>query len=161
MIDKSFWRNPSLVINKDVFKITFRQVVEVPTFPKETSVNSESDTTVMKREKDSAVNILSMTSEMAEEEKSVDEYANNPNDTQFEDKYNHLYNEYISIKKERNELKSKLEESEIRKDLTQKKDNATKVVATKEGYQLNHLLAVAGIFLLVGMILPHIIRLLL
>jgi len=141
-----------LVLNKDVFRTTFRQFVEVPTFPKEVSVNSESD--VM-------VNTMNVADEIIEQENPIKEYANNLNDTQFEKEYNDLYNKYMIMKKERNDFKTKIEELEIRRDLTQKKDNATKVVATKEGYQLNHLLMVAGIFLLLGMILPHIIRLLL
>jgi len=104
---------------------------------------------------------MNVADEIIEQENPIKEYANNLNDTQFEKEYNDLYNKYMIMKKERNDFKTKIEELEIRRDLTQKKDNATKVVATKEGYQLNHLLMVAGIFLLLGMILPHIIRLLL
>ena len=114
MIDKSFWKNPSLVKNKDVFNITFRQVVEVPTFPKEISLNSKLDP---------VVNMLTMINKIVEQEKPIEEYANNPNDTQFEEKYNHLYNEYMKIKKQRDDLKRKVEKSEICKDLTQKEDS--------------------------------------
>ena len=70
---------------------------------------------------------------------------------EFEEKYAKLYVEYSILQKERNELRKRVDELEIRNELTRKKDNAMKQITAQEnGFQLVHLIIVAVISLLLG-----------
>lgn len=161
VIDKDFWTDKSIQISKHYLHVGFRQVVEVSGISQE----SQNEPT----ESDVAASMYSVAGEQVEPEKAkketmeepIDEAKSAPESSQFEEKYNRLYSEYVNIKKERDELRRKLEETEIRKDLTQKKDNATKSIIPNEGYGIKEVSITAGVFLLIGMILPNIIRLLL
>lgn len=153
VIDREFWTSKPNEISKIYFHVDFRQVVEVPAYSQESRTQPKSDI------------VTSMDGVISEPEnpieKSIEEVKAAPESDQFEEKYNCLYAKYVNIKKEREELRQKLEETEIRKDLTQKKDNATKGIIPNEGYGLKEVSMIAGVFLLIGMIIPTIIRLLL
>eukprot|EP00826_Nyctotherus_ovalis_P017911 TRINITY_DN15304_c0_g1_i10.p2 TRINITY_DN15304_c0_g1~~TRINITY_DN15304_c0_g1_i10.p2 ORF type:complete len:153 (-),score=52.81 TRINITY_DN15304_c0_g1_i10:142-600(-) len=140
---------------KNVLEVSFQQVVEIPSFSQESQ--SETQTQLDSVYFEAARSSQTMVKDSEEVEKPVEEAASATSNTQLEEKYTKLYNEYIGLKSERNELERKLEELKMRKDLTEKKENATKHPAVNEGFQLNHMFAVAGICLLLGMVLPRII----
>lgn len=159
MTDSDFWANKEINKFRNVLEVSFQQVVEIPLFSQE----SQSETQRLEDSVyfDATRSSQSMAKDSGEVEKPVEETASATPNTQLEEKYTKLYNEYIGLKSERNELERKLEELKMRKDLTEKKENATKLPAASEGFQLNHMFAVAGVCLLLGMILPKIISVLL
>ena len=77
----------------------------------------------------------------------------NRNIEPFEEKYNILYDKYIKLKSERDNLRKTFEELKIHNELTNKITKATKpITKINDGFEMKHALIVVLIGFLLGVI---------
>lgn len=156
IVDAAFWNNETLELYQDVLNVAFEPPVGTHSFVHEPRMMSGSLMNIS--ELDAAKTMKSVAEELVEQRKSTDSAANIVPNIQQDDKYDKLYREYIELRRERDELKAKLTELEIRYNIMQKNESAVKPPSNNNVVQSNQTLIIAGAFLLLGMIFPKLLR---
>jgi len=151
VVDSSFWGNQMVELYKNVLDVNFLSLPEVHSFVQKPRIETSSMANVSE---------LGAIKSMRAKPTQINEQEEKPQN-QLEEKYDKLYTNYMALKKEREELINKLKELEIRESLIKNKENIIRPTYTSDKQQLNQVLIVTGVFLLLGMVFPNILRFLL